>query len=172
MNVTTAMRRLGEVAHIQPQFLCIRSSRHDGSADDPASDFAWHIAGFDGGREPRDKPITTSRQWRAVIASAVVPLSLEGKANCAVVGCCLLDDAEHDGADEGHGEVRGDYAQSPGERHEVASSMHAALRTDIVVNRESRCEKVSLAVAQPWQRFVAGEPAWLKNGEIDTLKSL
>ncbi|MBW7970339.1 hypothetical protein [Bradyrhizobium sp. BR 10289] len=39
-----------------------------------------------------------------------------------------LDHAEHDGADEGHGEVRGDDAQSPGERHEVAPSMRAALR--------------------------------------------
>ncbi|HEX9209107.1 MAG TPA: hypothetical protein VF901_01215, partial [Bradyrhizobium sp.] len=31
-----------------------------------------------------------------------------------------LDHAEHDGADKGHGEVRGDNAQSPDERHDVA----------------------------------------------------
>ncbi|MGY4285888.1 hypothetical protein ACVWXO_005108 [Bradyrhizobium sp. LM2.7] len=30
------------------------------------------------------------------------------------------DHAEHDGADEGHGEIRGDNAQSSDERHDVA----------------------------------------------------
>ena len=32
----------------------------------------------------------------------------------------LLDHAEHDGADEGHGEVRSNNAQSSDERHDVA----------------------------------------------------
>ncbi|MCK1741740.1 hypothetical protein IVA80_12860 [Bradyrhizobium sp. 139] len=36
-----------------------------------------------------------------------------------------LDHAEHDGADEGHGEVRGDNAQSCSERHEVAPAARA-----------------------------------------------
>ena len=47
----------------------------------------------------------------------------EGKQAARVIDCCLLDHAEHDRADEGHGEVRGDNAQSSGERHEVAPSM-------------------------------------------------
>jgi len=63
----------------------------------------------------------------------------------------LLDHAEHDGADEGHGEVRGDYAQSPGERHEVASSIRTTLRAGLMVNRESLLKKVSLAVARSWR---------------------
>jgi hypothetical protein len=79
-----------------------------------------------------------------------------------------LNHAEHDGADEGHGEVCGDNAQSPGERHEVAPSMRAALRAGIMVNRESPCEKVRLAVAQP----AGSGPVWLKNSEINVLKSL
>jgi len=41
-----------------------------------------------------------------------------------------------------------------------------------MVNRKSRREKVSLAVAQPWQRFGSRQPAWLKNSETNVLKSL
>ena len=39
-----------------------------------------------------------------------------------------LDHAEHDGADEGHGEVGGDNAQFTGERHEVAPACRALCR--------------------------------------------
>ena len=56
----------------------------------------------------------------------------------------VLDHPEHDGADKGHGEVRGDNAQSPDERHDVAPwialgiapSARAALRATLMVNRE------------------------------------
>ncbi|UPK28831.1 hypothetical protein [Bradyrhizobium sp. 195] len=83
-----------------------------------------------------------------------------------------LDHAEHDGADEGHGEVRGDNAQSPGERHEVPPSMRTAYARDLMVNRKCLSEKVSLAVAQAGRGFGARRPAWLKNHEINVLKSL
>jgi len=66
----------------------------------------------------------------------------------AVPSMKSLDHAEHDGADEGHGEIRGDYAQSPGEGHEVVPSMRAAPRAWLMVNRKSLLEKVSLAVAR------------------------
>ena len=84
----------------------------------------------------------------------------------------LLDHAEHDGADEGHGEVRGDYAQSPGEGHEVVPSMRAAPRAWLMVNRKSLLEKVSPAVARFCPGFGMREPVWLKNTEINVLKSL
>jgi len=83
-----------------------------------------------------------------------------------------LDHAEHDGADEGHGEVRGDYAQSPGEGHEVVPSMHAAPRAWFMVNRKSLFEKVSAAVARVCALPSLPRPVWLKNTEINVLKSL
>jgi hypothetical protein len=55
-----------------------------------------------------------------------------------------LDHAEHDGADKGHGEVRGDYAQSPGERHELAPSMRAALRAGSWLTESSLLKKSAL----------------------------
>ncbi|WP_454644274.1 hypothetical protein [Bradyrhizobium liaoningense] len=73
----------------------------------------------------------------------------EGNGNVAafdVAALKPLDHAEHDSADEGHGEVGGDNAQSASERHEVALSRRAALRAGIMVNRESPSEKVRLAV--------------------------
>jgi hypothetical protein len=54
----------------------------------------------------------------------------------------LLDHAEHDGADEGDGEVRGDNAQCPGERHEVAPAV-APPRASALWLTESRCPKKS-----------------------------
>ncbi|QHP68496.1 hypothetical protein EI171_15230 [Bradyrhizobium sp. LCT2] len=105
-----------------------------------------------------------------------------------------LDHAEHDGADEGHGEVRGDHAQSPGERHAVApkntgsqeswlprilrwrmlrcSRLPPLARPTNMINRKSRCEKVSLAVAHPQEPAHGRGPAWLRKAEINTLKSL
>jgi hypothetical protein len=82
-----------------------------------------------------------------------------------------LDHAEHDRADKGHGEVRGDYAQSPGECHEVAPSMRAALRagswlTESLLSKKSALlSLISAATAPP-------RPVWLKNTEINVLKSL
>ncbi|WP_204524530.1 hypothetical protein, partial [Bradyrhizobium sp. SUTN9-2] len=87
--------------------------------------------------------------------------------------CALsLNHPEHDGADEGHGEVGGDHAQSAGERHEVAPSVRAAWRAALMVNRKSLFEKVRLAVARHRQQPVPPRPVWLKNTEINTLKSL
>jgi hypothetical protein len=83
-----------------------------------------------------------------------------------------LDHAEHDGADEGDGEVRGDNAQFPGKGHEVAPCTRAPWRVAVIVNRKWRREKVSLAVARAGSSFGAGEPVWLKNTEINVLKSL
>ncbi|WP_210161373.1 hypothetical protein, partial [Bradyrhizobium yuanmingense] len=85
---------------------------------------------------------------------------------------CRLNHPEHDGADEGHGEVGGDNAQSAGERHEVGPSVRVAWRAALMVNRKSLFEKVRLAVARHRQQPVPLRPVWLKNTEINTLKSL
>ena len=48
----------------------------------------------------------------------------------------------------------------------------ALLTRDLMVNRKYLSEKVSLAVAQAGLGFGARRPAWLKNHEINVLKSL
>lgn len=48
----------------------------------------------------------------------------------------------------------------------------ATLRATLMVNRESPFEKVSLAVARCRQGSGARGPIWLKNTEMNVLKSL
>jgi hypothetical protein len=81
-----------------------------------------------------------------------------------------LDHAEHDGADKGHGEARGDNAQSPGERHKVAPA--AVPRASASWLTESLSPKKSALLPLLPGGVRACAPVWLKNTEINTLKSL
>jgi hypothetical protein len=83
-----------------------------------------------------------------------------------------LDHAEHDGADEGHREVRGDNAQCPGERHEVAPSARAASARTSWLTESLVSEKAALLSARGRRLRTPAGAAWLKNTEIKALKSL
>jgi hypothetical protein len=69
-------------------------------------------------RQPRERASRAAGRWCDAVAG--------------------LDHAEHDGADEGHCEVRGDNAQFPGERHEVAPSVRAALSESLWLTESLR----------------------------------
>jgi hypothetical protein len=99
-----------------------------------------------------------------------------GAACAGEAGASALDHAEHDGADEGHGEVRGDNAQSPGERHDVAPGMLPLIvrcAPDPSWLTESLFPKKSALLSLvPGSRARRRGPVWLKNTEINMLKSL
>jgi hypothetical protein len=83
-----------------------------------------------------------------------------------------LDHAEHDGADEGDGEVRGDNAQSPGERHEVAPAVAPPCARASWLTESLFPKKPALLSLVTGRRACERGPAWLKKTEINTLKSL
>ena len=59
-----------------------------------------------------------------------------------------LDDAEHDGSDEGERDIRGDYAQSADESHGHSSPLvHVVLAITREASKAFPAEKVSVAVA-------------------------
>jgi hypothetical protein len=88
-----------------------------------------------------------------------------------------LEHAEHDGADKGECDIRGDNAQSADERtdegHWELSLLTSltSLPANAEVSKPFRAEKVSAAVS-PWLLHRAAASAtWLKKCEFNALKS-
>jgi len=83
----------------------------------------------------------------------------------------VLEHTEHDRANEGDCEIRGNNAQSADQSHEKSSLVHVAARANAKANKRFPPEKVSAAVARGIFTAAKTPAAWLKTREIKALKS-
>jgi hypothetical protein len=83
----------------------------------------------------------------------------------------VLKHAEHDRADKGDCDIRGNNAQSADQSHEKTSLVQVAARGNAEANKRFPPEKVSAAVAGGARPAANTRGAWLKSREIKALKS-
>jgi hypothetical protein len=83
----------------------------------------------------------------------------------------VLEHAEHDRANKGDCDIRGNNAQSADQSHEKTSLVHVAARGHAEANKRFSPEKVSAAVARGVCTAANRGAAWLKSREIKALKS-
>jgi hypothetical protein len=82
-----------------------------------------------------------------------------------------LDHAEHDGADKGKGEIRGDNAQFTDESHGRPPRFTSLPVSMPKASKPFPAKKVSLAALSPRPDLGATPATWLKNSENNALKS-
>ena len=86
-----------------------------------------------------------------------------------------LEHAEHDGADKGHSQIRGNDAQSADQRthegHREISLVHVTARFNAEASKAFQAEKVSLAALFLPVQPLEPHPTWLKTRKNNALKS-
>ena len=83
----------------------------------------------------------------------------------------VLEHAEHDRANKGDCDIRGNNAQSADESHGKTSLVHVAARCNAKASKRFPPEKVSAPVARGIFTAAKTPAAWLKTREIKALKS-